>query len=460
MLGLLLASLAASNYSLSAIGDSSQPAPAGASTLDSEIAGMLSQVEESRIAASIQTLANFQTRNTCSDENDRAAIGGARDWIMSQFSAIPGLHVMFDPFNYAGCGSIPVTRHNVIAWIDGDQHPHRLIVIGGHYDSRTVVGTDGTSPAPGANDSGSQAALVLEAARVMAGHSFDATVVFAVWAGEEQGLYGSAAFVDHYHTYFPEGSLELNLTCDIVGGDNTVNDAPALQQFRLYSPGTPREISALDGTTDNTSPSRGLMRYVGYWGGAYVPGMSMVPELREDRPGRGSDHKSFIARGIPAVRFIDRNETLAHQHNPNDQYQYVTPAYTARVAQVMVATAASLARAPTPPESFVARQVSANKVKVWWAAPVSGPAVDHYVISARPSNENFYRTRLAIAGDATTAKVRIQTGLEIPNGVAFFLSIAAVGAAGHESLYAYPEYRCDSGECVVPQGALDITAIR
>ena len=41
-----------------------------------------------------------------------------------------------------------------------------------------------------------------------------------------------------------------------------------------------------------------------------------------------------------------------------------------------------------------------------------------------------------------------------------FVSIAAVDAAGHESLYAYPEYRCDSkNRCSQPANALNVTAI-
>src|SRR5437763_6667384 len=119
------------------------------------------------------------------------------------------------------------------AWIPGKRHPVQFIVIGGHYNSRTTNPLDAISPAPGANDSGSQTALVLEAARVMAGHRFDATVVFADWSGEEQGLLGSKYFVDHYLNYFPDGTLELNLNSDDVGADNVVNGATTLQQFDL-----------------------------------------------------------------------------------------------------------------------------------------------------------------------------------------------------------------------------------
>jgi hypothetical protein len=437
-----------------------QPAPQA--SLDPDILSMVAQVDANRVATNIQTLVGFGTRNTCSDTSGASpGIGAARNWIQSQFAALPGLQVRLDPWTDTSCGGTR-TLHNVIAWIPGSAHPNRLIVIGGHYDSRNTNVKDGVGPAPGANDSGSQAALVLEAARVMAGHTFDATVVFATWSGEEQGLLGSAAFVQHYRNYFPNGTLELNLTCDIVGGDNTVNNATALQQFRLFSPGTAREISATAvGSTDDTSPSRGLMRHIGYWGGAYVPSMMMLPQLREDRPNRGSDHKSFIAQAVPAVRFIDVNENLNHQHTTDDLYTYVTPAFTARVTQVVVASAASLARASTPPRNMVASRVSSSTTKLTWSAPASGPPVDHYVILARTSAENFYRTRFAVAGGTTSANVSVVQNLGLPSGSTYYVSVAAVDASGHESLYAYSEYRCTSNNtCSRPSDALNVTATR
>src|SRR5215469_10510588 len=57
----------------------------------------------------------------------------------------------------------------------------------------------------------------------------------------------------------------------IIGGDTAANTPATLQNFRLYSSGIPRERLSTDpdGTTDNTSANRGVMRYVGTWGGAY-----------------------------------------------------------------------------------------------------------------------------------------------------------------------------------------------
>jgi acetylornithine deacetylase/succinyl-diaminopimelate desuccinylase-like protein len=438
----------------------------GAPDLDPDIAAMLGPISAANLANSIDKLAGFVTRNTCSDDSTGGgAIGDARDWIKAEFAAVPGLTVTLDPFPYQGCPSGAVMRENVLAWKLGSGHPARLVVLGGHYDSRTLDELDGTSPAPGANDSGSQTALVLEAARVMAAETYDATLVFVAFAGEEQGLVGSQSLALGFGQYFPPGaSIEAMFNCDIVGGDNTVNDAGTLQQFRLYSPGTPREISpdAL-GTTDDTSPARGLMRFIATVGSAYVPSMTMVPELREDRPDRRGDHESFLDQSIPAARFIETIEspdagTLAsHQHSPNDLTEYVTPDYTQRIAQIVVASVASLARAPSPPLSIAVTGSAAGPVTLTWSPPASGSAVDHYVVAARATTENFYHGRVRVPQGATQFSVS-PSSLGIPAAPAFFVSVAAVDASGHESLFAYPEYRCDATSCVVQADSLDVTA--
>jgi Zn-dependent M28 family amino/carboxypeptidase len=423
---------------------------------------MVAGVSADPISQSIQTLAAFGTRNSCSTMTGTQGIVAARDWIKSKFDAVGGLKTSLYAYAQTRCAQ-PLTRHNVIALIPGTTNPERVVIVGSHYDSRTIDVADGTSPAPGANDSGSQTALVLELARIFAGHSFDATVAFIAFAGEEQGLVGSAALAKDMGSVVPAAQVVAMLQSDIVGGDNTVNDASTLQQFRLYSPGTPREVGATtpDGTTDDTSPSRGLMRYVATWGAAYVPSMTIVPKLREDRPGRGSDHESFIAMGRPGVRFIETIESpnagtvASHQHSPNDLATYVTPAYAARIAQVVASVAASLARAPGAPASMVVSG-SAGAPTLSWAVPVTGP-VDHYVVAARPVTENFYHARVRVDG-ASTQAAPTAASLSVDTSQPYFISVAAVDALGHESLFAYPEYRCDTGSCVVPPAALNVVA--
>jgi hypothetical protein len=434
-------------------------APTG--PLDPDIAAMVASVSADRIAQSIQTLVAFGTRSSCSDpDGGTRGIGAARDWIKAQMEAAGGYRVSLYPFALAKCGAqTGQTRHDVVAVLPGTGHPSRLVVVGGHYDSRTVDGADGTSPAPGANDSGSQTAVVLELARAFAGHAFDATIVLVAFAGEEQGLLGSKALAQDMASVVPGAQVVAMLDCDIVGGDSTANDATALRQLRVYAAGAPREVGAAtpDGTPDGTSPSRGLMRYVGAWGGAYAPSMTMIPKLREDRPGRGGDHEPFIAAGRPAVRFIETAENVTHQHTPQDLFQYVTPAYSAGVAQVVAAVAASLARAPDAPGAFSSAGPDASPA-LRWEAPSTGPA-DHYVVAARPATESLYRARLRVPGTSSGATIAA-SDLGVDPAAPYFVSVAAVDARGHESLFAYPEYRCDAGGCAVPAGALDVTATR
>jgi len=64
------------------------------------------------------------------------------------------------------------------------------------------------------------------------------------------------------------------------------------------------------------------------------------------------------------------------------------------------------------------------------------------------------------AGAGSSATSATASDLGLAANATFYVSIAAVDAAGHESLFAYPEYRCTTGGCAVPQDALDVTAMR
>jgi hypothetical protein len=462
-------------------------------TTDPEISALLSNVDSNRILNTVTTLQNFRTRQSCSDQPEPGhGVTAARDFIFNQYSSIQGLQVTLDQFTHPNCPNSPT--FNVIAWLPG-KHPNRLVIIGGHYDSRTTVVTDNTSDAPGGNDSGAQTAVVLELARVLAGHEFDSTIVFMSFSGEEQGLFGSSSIAANLNRYFEEPEVIAMLNTDIPGGDTAANKPADLQNFRLYSPGIPRERFSTDpdGTTDNTSPSRGVMRNVGTWGSAYVPSLNMLPKLREDRPGRASDHVSFINNGFPAVRFMETFECspspvdnscggplpcpppanipasckdtsfiTTHQHSPNDQVQFITPSYAATIAQVMAGVAANLARAPGSPQEFTANGNAVQGITIDFEEPgghhhPDEQHVDHFVVAARSVNENFYRQRVTISHHDEHHVISPQD-LGFNPGDSFFVSVAAVDKQGHESLFAYPEIRCDSNSCVIPPHAKDVKA--
>src|SRR5262249_47864738 len=139
-----------------------------------------------------ERLEDFGTRNSCSDTQAvNRGVTPARDFILKRFRQVRGLSSVLDRFTHLNCPNSPT--FNVLAWLPGTTHPERVIVIGGHYDSRTFDVFDVTSDAPGANDSGSQASVVLELARALAHERYPDTIVFVTFSGEEQGLFGSGA---------------------------------------------------------------------------------------------------------------------------------------------------------------------------------------------------------------------------------------------------------------------------
>ncbi len=122
----------------------------------------------------------------------------------------------------------------------------------------------------------------------------------------------------------------------------------------------------------------------------------------------------------------------------------------------MAASAASLARAPGSPKEFAAEGNAAQGVKLSWGGP-DGGGVDHFVVAARSTGENFYRSRIAV-GDNGKSRTFPTQDLGFSSGESFFVTVAAVDRQGHESLFAYPEFRCDSTGCAIPAGALNVTA--
>src|SRR5207302_8252579 len=145
--------------------------------------------------------------------------------------------------------------------------------------------------------------------------------------------------------------------------------------------------------------------------------------------------------------------TTGHQHTPFDLNEFITPSYAARIAQVMAATAANLASAPLAPVNFTATGDSVHGVRVSFSPGSEG---NRFVVAARSVNENFYRHRIAVAPGSNG--VHPPQALALSPGESFFISVAALDDKGHESLFAYPEVRCDSAGCGAPASAVSATS--
>ena len=279
---------------------------------DPDIDAALAEVSAARIKARVEALAGFGTRHTLSDPtNQTRGVGAARRWIKAEFDRISAgsggrLKVEFQSFKQAPGRRVAKETElvNVIATLPGTQPESsaRTIVVSGHYDSIPSMRGEATDPnadAPGANDDASGTAVVLELAEVLSARRFDATIVFAAFVGEEQGLLGSGHFAEGAKAAGRD--IEAMITNDIVGNTEGGDGRRDNQTIRVFSEGVPDSplgvrLRAVGG--ENDSPSRQLARYVRETAGAYTPEFNARMVFRADRYLRGAgDHQPFLRRG-------------------------------------------------------------------------------------------------------------------------------------------------------------------
>lgn len=424
------------------------------SRLNPQTVRIVRAIDSRNIESSIRRLVSFGTRNTLSDQtNPNRGIGAARDWLFTEFQKVAEtsggrMTVEKQSFEQQKGERIPspTTITNVVATLKGSMRESvgRTYVVSGHYDSMCGSAVNATCDAPGANDDASGTAVVLEMARAMAPYKFDATIVFMAVAGEEQGLYGS--------TYFAEQAkqkgmdIEGMFTNDIVGNSLGGNGVRDRNTVRVFSEGVPTDETAEEANTrrgvggENDSTSRQLARFIKETSEQYVRGMKVMMVYRRDRYLRGGDHRPFLERRYPAVRFTETNEDYRHQHQnvrfENDtQYgdlpQFVDFTYTADVARVNAAALATLALAPAWPKSVglvTARLTNDTDLK-WDANKESDLA--GYEIVWRDTTAPVW-TNAVWVGNVTSYTVK---GMSKDN---FFFGVRAVDRDGNRSPVSFP----------------------
>jgi hypothetical protein len=411
---------------------------------DPQIAKLVASISEERLATLVHTLAAFGTRNTLSDTTSKTrGIGAARQWIMDELiRSSSKLVVTFETFHVAKRGRITrdAELRNVVAILPG-RSPRRIYVTA-HYDSVNIgeagqIGSNTRPPgqtvpdpqlrpkqdynidAPGANDNASGTALAMELARVFAesGIEFEATLAFALWAGEEQGLVGSRLHAGQLVK--AKTVVEADFNNDIVGNSQGGDGVVDAESVRVYS----------DGPED--SKSRSLARYIQRRASMYVPSHRVRLIARADRFSRGSDHTSFTQRGFPGVAFRESKENFSKQHNAKDTVDGVDVHYLAQNTRVNGAGVASLALAPAAPvvtdgknAMMIGRQPSGYDANLRWNAVIGASAYRIYWRDAWATDWQHAQ----LVGDVTEF---VLPGLSIDDLV---FGVAAVGPGGHESL--------------------------
>jgi hypothetical protein len=404
--------------------------------------------DAARLKATVERLVSFGTRHTLSSATDpKRGIGAARAWGKAEFEKISK--------GCGGCLSVETVADrftgprapdgvevvDVLAIQKGSGDPNEVVIVAGHIDSRVTDVMNITSDAPGANDNASGTALVIEAARVLAGQKFNGTIVYALLSGEEQGLWGgkllaSTAKARGWH-------VRAMLNNDIVGNTVGQNGQVVADRVRVFSEGIRAGDDAKANMTrraiggEDDGPSRALAKAIdGIAQADPRIGLEVLAVRRFDRFGRGGDHSPFLDLGFPAVRFSVGIENYDRQHQDlrtengrvyGDTVDGMDFPYLAKVTALNVATLRRLADAPAAPATVSLDGALSMDTRVFWDA-VPG-ATAYKVYWRRADKQDWSDSRVVTGGTQTVLKDIVVDD--------HFIGVAAVAKDGAESLVTF-----------------------
>ncbi len=185
----------------------------------------------------------------------------------------------------------------------------KFIIVCGHFD--TIGG-------PGTNDNGSGVSLILELARILVNVPTDYSIKFINFSGEEQGLYGSQAYVNSALVPSIENTAFV-LNIDEIGGvTNKANTTVTCESDQTSAGGTANNAPSLAITTELASHIRNYTTLQTTMSYAYA-----------------SDYMPFEKKGYIITGLFETNETT-HKHGPTDLKSNMDPDYVTKITRGVV----------------------------------------------------------------------------------------------------------------------------
>lgn len=191
---------------------------------------------------------------------------------------------------------------NIIGEIPGTTKPDEVVMLGGHFDSWQ----GGT----GATDNGTGSSVAMEALRILATlkKPMDRTVRVALWGGEEEGVFGSTAYVQQH--FASRDTMKKTPEYDKL--DVYFNDDGGSGRFRGVSAGGSPQIGSIFKSWIEPIRDQHIVA---------VSGTEFRPTLS---PG-GTDSTAFSWIGLNGIGF--QQDTLEYgtrtHHSNADSYDRV-----------------------------------------------------------------------------------------------------------------------------------------
>lgn len=211
---------------------------------------------------------------------------------------------------------------NVIGQKTGSTKPEEIVLITAHLDSMPSSSTD----SPGADDNASGSAAVMLACELFSKYTFERTIRFVLFTGEEQGLYGSKAYADKVAQAGEKIVVVYNM--DMIAWDSV-----GLPTLRIHTRTTSNSGYAADKAIADI-----------FFDIVSTYKLSLTPILDADGIAY-SDHSSFWKKGYPGILAIedDQDDFCKHYHTAKDRLATLNMNYFTQYVKASIATAAHLA---------------------------------------------------------------------------------------------------------------------
>lgn len=215
---------------------------------------------------------------------------------------------------------------NVIGKLDGTDLSHETIILGAHLDS--VNWEDTFDIAPGVDDNGSGIALLLMAAKALAGAAPPRrTILFVAFNAEEEGCIGSQQFAK-LAAKGKYGDVKSVIIADEVAWSGLAGkNRGAIFETVGAVKGTDALLDTLAGI-DKSLGNKGLNKF-------------MV-----NKHGFSSDHIPFLNEGIPTVLLIEldnMHHADLYGHSARDTFEFVDFSFGATMTRIALQAVAMLA---------------------------------------------------------------------------------------------------------------------
>lgn len=284
------------------------------SCTEADVARAVASVSTERIADDLDQLTRvvpINDQGAVSRHVDAPGNTATVAWLLDAFE---GMGVEATTMRFSSDGR---RLANVVATVAGSE-PGRSVGVGAHLDS-----TSDSGEAPGADDNASGLVAALEAARAVARlptGCLGASVHFAAFNDEEEGMVGSAVYADR-----ESATMEAFINLDMIGTGLT-GSVP-----------TSCLVASHRGANDE-AVARQFVEAAGSVGEDL-----QIHREKYDEPDQ--DGASFWAAGIP-VTYVHECQFSPHYHSSTDLAHFLDLAQITAATKATVATVLNLATRP------------------------------------------------------------------------------------------------------------------